>query len=144
MTALFFILAGYEILSYWFVILGIFIDLFVYSLISKISDNRDLGIVAGALTPLFIIFCIVYYIFKGICCLYKKPVDYITYKTYGHNLEKFLLKYNMYSQFMNVLNNKLHMTFDEFLRNYKYEDYIKAVKPYNPDFSGLCDKWKES
>lgn len=143
MTVLFFVLGGCKILSYWFLILGLFIDLFVYSLVSKLSDNTEFGIIAGVLTPLFIIFCIVYYIFKGICYLYKKPIDYIVYKTYGRDLEKFLLKYNMYSQFMNILNNKLHITFEEYIRKFDYKNYIDAVKLYDTNFNYLASKWNK-
>lgn len=143
MTVLFFVLGGSGILSFWFMIPGLFIDVFIYCLlqsIPKISLN-ELNILIAALSPLSLVVAIVWLILKGICYLYKKPINYLIYKLNETELERFLIKNNLYSQFMNVLNNNLHITFKEFINKYHPEDYLRAVSLYDHSFNEYKDEW---
>lgn len=143
MTALFFILGMNHILSLWFTILGLFIDVFIYCLLESIPkfNCNELNILIAGLSPLSLVVAIVWLILKGICYLYKKPINYLIYKLNETELERFLIKNNLYSQFMNVLNNDLHISFKEFIKTYKAEDYLRAVSIYDTSFSPYKGEW---
>lgn len=145
MTFLFFMLAGLKGLSYWLMIPGLLIDVFVYSVLeATYKKGRDgLNILIAALSPLSLIVVIVYLILTGIYCLYKKPVKYLAYKMNEYELEKFLNKYDIYSQFMNVVHNKLNLTFKEFVCYYEPADYLSEVCIYDDTFKYYRTLWKD-
>lgn len=143
MTVVFLILGTFKCLSYWFAVLGIFIDVFIYCILSKFNKDEDDNFILSILSPILIVSIIIYFVFKGISYLYKKPIDYIYYKIYGIKLERFLIKNNLYSQFMNVLNNNLHITFKEYIKICPPKEYILDVSIYDDDtFSPYVDKWR--
>ena len=145
MTALFFVLGGSGVLSFWLMIPGLLIDVFIYSILEATykKGSDGLNILIAALSPLSLIVVIVYLILLGIYCLYKKPVKYLAYKINEYELETFLNKYDIYSQFMNVVHNELNLTFKEFICYYEPDDYLNVICCHDNTFKYYRTLWKD-